>query len=54
MGGKYTYHKPSIKSVKGLVNLGTIVDVVRDLKPWTATEKWECQNHAWRSRFRGF
>jgi len=36
--GKYTHHKPSIKSVNGLVNLGTILDEVRDLKPWTATK----------------
>lgn len=27
------YHKPSIKSVTGLVNRGMILDVVSDLKP---------------------
>ena len=30
---KGAYHKPSIMSVTGLVNLGTILDVVSDLKP---------------------
>lgn len=29
----YSYHKPSTMSVNGLVNFGTILEVVNDLKP---------------------